>query len=69
MFRGCKKGVTKVEGNVVLWKASLLDLKDLSATLGDRLFELMQQQVSFQLVSSHQLDPGEISNIHEYECC
>jgi linoleate 9S-lipoxygenase len=56
MFRNRKKGVTTIKGKVVLRKASLLDAKDFSASFGDRLFELMQQKVYFQLVSSDQID-------------
>lgn len=51
-----KKGVTKIEGKVVLRKASLLDVKDLSASVGDRVFEWLQQKVNFQLVSSDHID-------------
>jgi hypothetical protein len=65
MFRNRKKGVTTIKGKVVLRKASLLDAKDFSASFGDRLFELMQQKVYFQLVSSDQIDKGETMNLYE----
>eukprot|EP00253_Pinus_taeda_P004334 PITA_04334 len=52
----CKKGVTKIEGRVILRKPSVLDVKDISASVGDRVFELLQQKVKFQLVSSDHID-------------
>ena len=66
IFGRCKKGVTKIEGRVVLRKASLLDVKDISASVGYRLFELLQQKVNFQLVSSDHIDQGEIMNLQDY---
>eukprot|EP00253_Pinus_taeda_P007703 PITA_07703 len=56
IFGRCKKGVTKIEGTVILRKTSLLDVKDISASFGDRVFELLQQKVNFQLVSSDHID-------------
>lgn len=56
IFGRSKKGVTEIEGKVVLRKASLLDVKDLSASVGDRVFEWLRQKVNFQLVSSDHID-------------
>ncbi|XP_057844155.2 linoleate 9S-lipoxygenase 6-like [Cryptomeria japonica] len=46
----------KIEGTIVLRKASLMDAKDYSASFGDRAAELLQRKVFFQLVSCDQTD-------------
>ncbi|XP_057831404.2 linoleate 9S-lipoxygenase 6 [Cryptomeria japonica] len=46
----------KIEGTVVLRKASLMDMKDYSASFGDRAAEFLQRNVFFQLVSCDQTD-------------
>eukprot|EP00253_Pinus_taeda_P018085 PITA_18085 len=56
IFGRCKKRVTKIEGRVVLRKASLLDVKDFSASVADRLFDLVGQKVNFELVSCDHID-------------
>lgn len=49
-----KKGVNKIEGKVVLRKASFLDVKDFSASIKDHACELRGKKVNFQLVSRDQ---------------
>ncbi|XP_057848301.1 linoleate 9S-lipoxygenase A isoform X2 [Cryptomeria japonica] len=46
-----------VQGEVILQKASLLELTDYSATFADEKSDKLGKKVSLQLVSSNQIDP------------
>ena len=48
----------KIRGTVVLMKKSVLDFKDIKASLIDRIHEIFGKGVSMQLVSSVHSDPG-----------
>ncbi|CDO99039.1 unnamed protein product [Coffea canephora] len=47
----------KIKGTVVLMKKNILDVKDVGASILDRLHELFHRGVSIQLVSADQIDP------------
>ena len=49
----------KIRGTVVLMKKNVLDFNDLSASVLDRVHELVGQGVSLQLVSAVHADPCE----------
>ena len=49
----------KIKGRVVLMKKNVLDLNDLTASVLDRVDELVGKAVSLQLISSVNGDPGE----------
>ncbi|XP_059068367.1 linoleate 9S-lipoxygenase 1-like [Cryptomeria japonica] len=51
-----KKGDSKIHSKVVLRKASLLDVKDFSASAADRLAEFLNKKVFFHLISCDQTD-------------
>lgn len=46
-----------IQGEVILQKASLLELTDYSATFADEASDILGKKVSLQLVSSNQIDP------------
>lgn len=52
---------TKIKGTVVLMKKNVLDFNDLTASLLDRMHEILGQGVTFQLVSATVGDPSEFS--------
>jgi linoleate 9S-lipoxygenase len=66
-FAQPKSGHQKIKGFVVLQKKNVLDFNDFFAGIGDNLGELVGRAVSFQLVSTSQIDSsdgmGKLSNI------
>ena len=52
------QNVRKIKGEVVLMKRNVLDFNDLSASVIDRVSELLGQGVSLQLVSAVHTDSG-----------
>lgn len=48
----------KIKGIVVLMKKNTLDMHDLTASLLDRVYELLGKRVSLQLISAVHTDPG-----------
>ncbi|XP_055819697.1 linoleate 9S-lipoxygenase 6-like [Solanum dulcamara] len=64
MFKGIADGLLghhsskKVRGNVVMMKKSALDFTDIAGSVVDSVFDVLGQKVSFQLISSVQLDPA-----------
>ncbi|KAL9240808.1 hypothetical protein vseg_014986 [Gypsophila vaccaria] len=52
-----ENGFTKINGTVILMKKNTLDISDVSASLLDRIHELVGRGVSIQLISADQLDP------------
>ncbi|KAL3505902.1 hypothetical protein ACH5RR_031284 [Cinchona calisaya] len=48
---------TKIKGTVVLMEKNVLDMKDISASLLDRVHELFNKGVSIQLISADLTDP------------
>ena len=53
----------KIKGTVVLMKKNILDVKDVGASILDRLHELFHRGVSIQLVSADQIDPGNLDSV------
>lgn len=49
----------KVKGKVVLMKKNVLDFTDIKASVVDEVVEFMGKKVSFQLISSLHVDPGQ----------
>lgn len=48
----------KIKGTVVLMKKNVLDFNDFSASILDRVYELVGQGVSLQLISATNSDPA-----------
>ncbi|KAJ4815245.1 Lipoxygenase [Rhynchospora pubera] len=48
----------RITGTVVLMKKNVLDLNDYHASLLDKIYELLDQRVTFQLISSTHTDPS-----------
>ncbi|XP_061338052.1 probable linoleate 9S-lipoxygenase 5 [Gastrolobium bilobum] len=57
-FTGDDNKHPRVKGTVVLMKKNVLDFNDFSASVLDRLHEFVGERVSFQLISSVNVDPG-----------
>ena len=53
--------IKKIQGTVVLMKKKFLDSNDLTASLADRLDEIVGNKVSLQLISAVNGDPGKFS--------
>lgn len=49
----------KVKGTVVLKKKNVMDVTDVGASVVDRIYELLGNGVSLQLISSHLADSGQ----------
>lgn len=56
---GAPKGTVQVKGTVVLMQKNVLDFNDLAGNVIDGLFDILGQNVSFQLVSQTVGDPSQ----------
>jgi len=54
----------KVKGTVVMMNKNVLDFTDLASSLTGKIFDVLGQKVSFQLISSVQSDPGKLRTSH-----